>query len=129
VAYVTGWSQTTVSQAVENLKRNVASVRRQFAHNTTDSGRPFLYQPSTVGIADIADSQSLLVYPNPTTGLLNVVLNDGESGEVKLFDMMGRTLLSQHVEGSAVLDLHTLPQGVYMVKIGNSIAQKILIIK
>lgn len=128
VAYVTGWSQTSVSQAVENLKRNVASVRRQFAHNTTDSGRPFLYQPSTVGIADIADSQSLLVYPNPTTGLLNVVLNDGESGEVKLFDMMGRTLLSQHVEGSAVLDLHTLPQGVYMVKIGNNIAQKILII-
>lgn len=129
VAYVTGWSQTTVSQAVENLKRNVASVRRQFVLNTTDSGRPFLYQPSTIGIADIADTQSLLVYPNPTTGLLNVVLNDGESGEVKLFDMMGRTLLSQHVEGSAVLDLHTLPQGVYMVKIGNSIAQKILIIK
>lgn len=129
VAYVTGWSQTTVSQTIENLKRNVASVRRQFAHNTTDGGRPFLYQPSTVGIADIADSQSLLVYPNPTTGLLNVVLNDGELGEVKLFDMMGRTLLSQHVEGSAVLDLHTLPQGVYMVKIGNSIARKILIIK
>ena len=116
VAYVTGWGQASVGQSVENLQTNAASIRQQFASSTTFSGRPFVYQPIVTGIDTTADKSTLQAYPNPTSGTLTVRLSDGEPCDVELYDMMGRKILSQRIKGSATIDLHNLPQGVYLLR-------------
>ena len=66
----------------------------------------------------------LLVYPNPTTGVLNVELIQLNASEVEivLLDVTGKTIHQSSLEadGSEIkheLQLQNLPAGVYMLKL------------
>lgn len=118
VAYVTGFGDISNIESVETMSVLSGRVSSQFARDTTDSGRPFVYRPysapHSVGV-DETRTDSWVVYPNPTTGILYVSLP--QPSEVRLYDMMGRQLMSvQAAEGSATLDLRALPQGIYLLR-------------
>jgi subtilisin-like proprotein convertase family protein len=56
------------------------------------------------------------VYPNPTTGILNISLNNLEKVNVKLFDIQGRQVLSRNeLENNTNLDLNNLQNGIYVL--------------
>jgi hypothetical protein len=65
------------------------------------------------------------VYPNPTKGMLNISLNGIEDSEftVEVVDVFGKTLQSHNGDdfktGTLSLDLTTLSNGVYFIKINN----------
>lgn len=73
-------------------------------------------------------SASLNVYPNPTTGVLNVNTNVAFGTDVTLdvFNALGQRVLSQDMNGqvSTVLDLSGLESGVYTVNMtaGNEVS-------
>lgn len=120
VAYLTAWSDVPdcVGCSIATLAGQAPRLRSQWLRDTTDSGRPFLYMPYSApheaGIDDLLQA-SLQVYPNPTTGMLTVTVP--MAGDVQLYDMMGRQLLSQRVtEGKVTLDLGGLPQGIYLLR-------------
>lgn len=71
----------------------------------------------TVSINSIEPS-SLVVYPNPAASILRV--EGCPRGEVKLFDITGRMVMSQHSDGTLTLDVSSLPQGVYFLRAGAS---------
>ena len=95
-----------------------------------------LHQAITVGIDDHNLGASMMVYPNPTIGVVNVqcTMNNGEVGVVEfhLFDAFGRLLrstdgvetfhetsLQTNPHGSSVqtqIDLSHYAAGVYFVK-------------
>lgn len=65
------------------------------------------------------------IYPNPVKDVLNIEMKGGV-GEQKigLFDLNGKRLLEERMfdevsTGSFQVDLGTLPQGIYILKIGN----------
>ncbi len=127
VAHLTAWNyQYTddVNTSRNNLIAQASDVRRQWRRDTTDSGKPFVYRPYSapheVGIAEAVQSEVSL-YPNPTTGVLNVRLDSQGPRQVHLMDIMGRKVLSAHVMGGrAVLDLSSLSQGVYILSTGGT---------
>ena len=117
VAYVTGFGPS-VEASVTTLQSLSDDVRRQWQHDTTDSGRPFVYMPYSapheVGIVGV-ENASLQVWPNPTAGLLTVKLP--VEADLQVYDMMGRQLMRRHAaEGTLTLDLSSLPQGVYLLR-------------
>ncbi|MBQ9417897.1 MAG: T9SS type A sorting domain-containing protein [Bacteroidales bacterium] len=127
LAYTTGFGNVDVQSSVDALVRNVESVRRQFARDTTDSGRPFVYAPlveplppvDTTGINGVETTQ-LQVTPNPTSGIITITVASS-FGTLQLLDMTGRTLMAVPIaEGVATLDLSPLPQGIYLLRIGNA---------
>ena len=63
-------------------------------------------------IAPVAEMQ-VKVYPNPTTGIVNV--DAQEVQKIELFDLGGRMLRSMGQTSS--VDLSTLPEGVYYLRI------------
>jgi hypothetical protein len=70
-----------------------------------------------VGIASRENAPLARVFPNPTTGLLNIVaVGTGKIISVKLVDVTGTLVLSgasiQHV-----VDLNTIPAGLYLLQI------------
>ena len=76
-----------------------------------------LHQAITVGIDDHNLGASMTVYPNPTTGIVNVecTMNNGEVGlvEFQLFDAFGRLLRSTDgVETFHETSLQTNPHGL-----------------
>jgi polyhydroxybutyrate depolymerase len=68
-------------------------------------------------IANINGSANLMrVYPNPATNILTI---DGISTNdvIKIIDVMGKELI---VSTAAIIDISSLPQGVYTVEVNNA---------
>jgi PKD repeat protein len=69
---------------------------------------------------DVADS-SVDVYPNPTTGLLNISFGNADmsSYSVEIYDALGRLVSSEMVSASDnhSMDISAYPEGLYIVRI------------
>ena len=67
----------------------------------------------------IEAAQQLVLYPNPTKGLLTIVLPNGNFTELNVLDVAGRTVYSQLIKltnnNSESLDLSVLQKGVYII--------------
>jgi len=84
------------------------------------------YLDQNLGVGTIAEGCQMRLYPNPAMDMVVVEMNDGQEvakdGRVTLYDMAGRELMSVPTNGSAYcrLDLGSLPQGVYLVRVQTS---------
>jgi len=68
---------------------------------------------------------SIALYPNPTSGDLNISFNDIASGNynVVVFNTIGSAVISQNIDvnGAVVrtINMNELPTGIYMVQVSN----------
>ena len=69
-----------------------------------------------LGISESVNNNGVAVYPNPTTGKLNVVTSSASAVAV-VMDMTGRVIMSQDVKANDQLDLSSLANGVYYVRV------------
>ena len=80
---------------------------------------------NTTNIADISNTNPLRVYPNPTTGQINIEVSETIAFEV--IDPQGRVVLTSSLKpGNNIIELGNLSQGVYFLKSDNGTAIKIL---
>lgn len=62
---------------------------------------------------------SLMVYPNPTKGFINI--QSLETVSVEVYDMIGKLILSKQIENEFQnLDLTNFPTGIYLLKATNT---------
>ena len=86
------------------------------------SARSNIVYNGVVGIANYEATANLTLYPNPTTGILNVqcTMKDEqwENAEVQLFDIYGRRLQIVEVTSDVTqMDLSRYSTGIYVVKL------------
>ena len=84
---------------------------------------PMEIHPVSVPV-DIAgvESVSVMVWPNPTTSLVNVSVSRPMQAE--LYDLAGRRMASYSLaEGSTMIDLSALQSGVYMLRAEGSVSK------
>lgn len=80
------------------------------------------YEISVVGVDDYPGiSLSMSVYPNPTLDRLKLEISNSDfEGEVKVFDMNGKYLLSKKIEGQTTeMDFSPYAPGTYFVSVLN----------
>ena len=67
------------------------------------------------------------VYPNPTTGEIQVKIHESMINEIKIYDIFGRNLLSHPVYDTTVdiINISHLSAGVYFVKISTNVGEVI----
>lgn len=97
----------------------------KFENKTIDDPTTYTFMASS---ADLSDRFTLVFTNVETDGVFayqngNSIIVSGE-GELQMFDVMGRMVMTQHVNG--VETISTLTQGVYILKL-NGKAQKIVI--
>ena len=74
-----------------------------------------------VGIAGV-EAVSVMVWPNPTTSLVNVSVSRPMQAE--LYDLSGRQVAAySFAEGSNMIDLSALQNGVYMLRAEGSVSK------
>ncbi len=78
----------------------------------------FTTRDAAVGLLDINNTLHASVYPNPTLNKLNIDLSiKNTNAVVTVFNMTGKQMLKQNVQGFAQVDLSNLNAGVYFVRI------------
>jgi hypothetical protein len=69
---------------------------------------------------NMVSQSSFEVYPNPSTGIINLKLNgkSSENSMISIFDVSGRKVFEEEVTSSnSSLDLSALTKGNYMLKL------------
>ena len=71
-----------------------------------------------------ADDNSISIYPNPTTGMLNISFDNAELDgySVEIYDALGRLVSAENVSASYnhTMDISAYPEGLYIVRISTS---------
>ncbi len=68
------------------------------------------------GISAVEESESnVVVYPNPSNGTFNLNLGAGQ-WDVEVYDITGRKVYENRMDGHSVLDLGKCQKGVYFLK-------------
>ena len=67
----------------------------------------------TNGISE-ADLAQILIYPNPTSDILNVELNG--SNLISVYDLTGRVVIQTFIREKGVIDVSGLQRGTYLIK-------------
>jgi putative lipoic acid-binding regulatory protein len=76
-------------------------------------------------------AMSMMVYPNPTNGMITIHLDESQSFDYEVYNLMGQCLLNgQAQNGSAQIDLGSCHQGVCFVAVswgGSRVIQKVVV--
>ncbi len=111
------WNQSLGSLAqVDNALTRIALLQQFYGDNYS----------SFDGCSTIANTetstqlQALQIYPNPSTGLLNIQVPESigtEVPQVKVFDLTGKLLLHESLSASQSINIGHLPKGMYIVSL------------
>ena len=64
------------------------------------------------------DESNFSFYPNPTSGVLNIISNGKEISEVTVVNLLGQTIMIEKVNGLEVqIDLSSLSRAAYLVRV------------
>ena len=74
---------------------------------------------------------NIVTYPNPTSGMLNLVVLDAQRFDYEVYNAIGQVVMRGNIIGQeGGLDLNVCPKGVYFVSIlmdGNRTVQKVMV--
>lgn len=69
------------------------------------------------------------IYPNPVTSKLNIKLKQDSATRIEIYDILGKRVLTQTLYSSGSINVRTLKNGVYIIKISqnnNTISKKLI---
>lgn len=80
----------------------------------------FNAESSSIESEAVKDTEQFSVYPNPATDVIYVNANINSSENVKIYNTAGSLALSTYISSANdPIQIETLPQGVYILKINN----------
>ena len=82
------------------------------------------------GIAKLTKENNYTIYPNPNNGSFIIETNSSEQQAMQIFDITGKMVLNQNINGKANIDSSDLDNGVYFVQVKtkeNISTQKIIV--
>lgn len=85
----------------------------------------------TLGVNDLAFAETVSLYPNPTSDMVNLSFdNNISNGEITLFSAIGQTVMTKAISSQeATLDISGINAGIYVLRItsDNGVATKRII--
>ncbi len=126
IGFVEGNGTTSEFSTYDFLDTNPASGNNYYRLKQIDFDGAFEYSDIQV-INFNRNKNELSVYPNPTSDVVNVKLNETiNNGDLQIFDQLGRLILQDKIykeETLKTIPVHQFPEGIYTIKIfsGNQI--------
>ena len=121
----TEWSYTWQAPATDvgTITIYMANLVANHSHSTYGDEtytQSITLTPSAVGIADVSRTNAFAVFPNPSTGSIQVNVPDGRTySAFRVFDMEGHLVSQRSLNGARTIQLTTdlLPAGTYMIEL------------
>ena len=112
-------SITSTSDASgNNYNCSLAGFTRNGATSNYLAGAPFnnTLNPLclTTGINEINTTNPFIIYPNPTSSILNIEVK--EQAQISIVNVLGDVVLTQTINGLSKIDVSNLTSGVYFIQ-------------
>lgn len=78
----------------------------------------------TAGIGQ-NELEGVTIYPNPSTGLVNISNDSNTENTITVLDLTGKTVATKVVSSATQLDLSSVGTGVYFIEISNTNGKKV----
>ncbi|BBD46999.1 Hypothetical protein PEIBARAKI_6992 [Petrimonas sp. IBARAKI] len=109
------------SQNVEYQHDVAGNVKSRKVIITTKSAQTVIPDTTVQVIRDIIDKKEIKIYPNPTTDIINIKINNYNPDnllKITFFDLSGRLLISKMVrEETTTLDVSPYAGGIYILRL------------
>ena len=91
-----------------------------YGTNIVSGDSTYYYFHTVVGVNELMMSlKSVIIYPNPTSGISTIETTT--NGYLSIYNSSGQELLQQEIsESKTIIDISTLPSGVYLIKLINN---------
>ncbi|WP_317899855.1 T9SS type A sorting domain-containing protein [Aurantibacillus circumpalustris] len=111
----------TITEFNQRVQRDVRNVKYYDAIHQGVQCAPTTTAAGATGIAEQkSQKMKAVIYPNPTNGFLNILLNETlQLAQIRLIDISGRTLSESLIENNSQfkLDVSNVEKGIYFVEI------------
>lgn len=116
--------------AFEGVGHDLVSDQARWNHLVLQTAR-FFYnlQNNSVSVAHLSQA-AVSLYPNPSSGWLQLKGLENEKAFVSLVDLSGKTLYSSEIQPDERISLAEIPAGIYLARIltpGRSYVQRIIL--
>jgi type IX secretion system substrate protein len=102
-------------------------------NNTSTATQTIYIENCTAGINQLSvNNNQLNIYPNPNNGSFIIEPNSIKKQTLQVYDVNGKLVLSQTINGKTTIDADTLNEGVYNLSIisnGGVINKRLVIVK
>lgn len=78
------------------------------------------YNTIDVSIDELKKSTRFSIFPNPVSNTLNISGIETES-KLEILNLQGQVLKQQIINSDQIINLQSLPSGIYMVKINHQV--------
>lgn len=127
---VTGWAwefesgtpATSMLQTPEPIVYAIVGVYDVQLTVSNDYGEDIMLKADyidvhPIGISEILSDDMINIYPNPTSGILNIKNTSGEKIILSIYTLTGQMILENRIqEGTEVINLENLDSGIYFVR-------------
>ena len=77
----------------------------------------YFNQSTTVSVNELNDDVDFIIFPNPSSGLINVKINSASPTDIEIYDMMGRAILSDTFFGNIWNTQLNDGSGIYLMRL------------
>jgi len=123
-ATITGNTFIATTGGNATLRATIVNGKAMGTNYTKD----FQIKVTTVGMTELSQKPGMVVFPNPTTGVLNIIqeqiknyeLEIGTLSKVEIFDIFGRKLSFNHLINTSfyhLINISHLSNGIYFLKV------------
>jgi len=78
-----------------------------------------LVSDPTIGLQENEELEGVTLFPNPTNGALRITTGRNENFTAEVLNVLGERVMNERFFGNTTMDLGTLADGVYSVRISN----------
>lgn len=71
------------------------------------------------------DLNSIEIYPNPTSEIINVKLNQQLVSKAMIYDLLGNKMIEKEIKAETQINISQLPSGIYFLEIDNASGRSI----
>lgn len=113
-AVASAWTQITLTTVVPSNAVEMRIAFRNYSAGATSSVDNVIV---TMGTASVQENniEGLKVYPNPASGLVNIVSNENGTKEISIFNMLGKKVLETSTQET--INVSNLNSGIYIMNI------------
>jgi len=84
-----------------------------------------LTEDPSLSIADVNTLEGVKVYPNPSTGIVNISNDKNVANTITVTDLTGKVVTSKVASVATTIDLSNAGTGIYLVEIANANGKKV----